>query len=298
MDEATGKQIAKNTFWLFIGQITGRALRAAIVIYAARILGAASWGAFSYAISLAALLTIFSDVGVNALITREGSRFPELRQKYLATAFFIKTVLLIILMGGVIIFGRYLTNLEEAIALMPVVVFIFAFDSLRDLGSGMARALEKMQIESLITIFTNASIFILGFVFLYLVPTSKSLARAYAAGTGLGLAAVVFSLRPYFKGLTRNFDRNLVKPIIISAWPFGLMGLMGAVMINTDVLMLGWLAGAREVGLYSAGQRIVQLLYIVPTLIAAAFFPELSRLASTSSEKFKNLLEQALKVLY
>ena len=50
--------IAKNTFWLFFGQMMSRVLRAIIVIYAARVLGAASWGAFSYALGIAAFLTI------------------------------------------------------------------------------------------------------------------------------------------------------------------------------------------------------------------------------------------------
>ena len=68
--------IAKNTIWLLIGQISSRLLRSAIVIYAARILGAESWGAFSYALGIATFLTTFSDIGINALITKEASRQP------------------------------------------------------------------------------------------------------------------------------------------------------------------------------------------------------------------------------
>ncbi|MEK7590294.1 MAG: oligosaccharide flippase family protein, partial [Patescibacteria group bacterium] len=69
-NQTISQTIAKNTFWLFSGQMIGRLLRAAIVIYAARVLGAASWGAFSYALGIAAFLTIFSDIGINALITK------------------------------------------------------------------------------------------------------------------------------------------------------------------------------------------------------------------------------------
>ncbi len=68
-NRTVGQTIAKNTFWLFFGQMTSRLLRAVIVIYSARVLGAASWGAFSYALGVAAFLTIFSDIGINALIT-------------------------------------------------------------------------------------------------------------------------------------------------------------------------------------------------------------------------------------
>jgi O-antigen/teichoic acid export membrane protein len=65
---STHQTILKNTTWLFSGQIIGRLLRATIVIYAARVLGANNWGAFSYALGIAAFLTVFTDIGVNAYI--------------------------------------------------------------------------------------------------------------------------------------------------------------------------------------------------------------------------------------
>ena len=298
MDRTTGRRIAKNTAWLFTGQIVGRLLRAAIIIYAARILGAASWGAFSYALSVAAFLTIFSDIGINALLTREGSKNPNERERYLATSFFVKLTFLLMMSAGVLIFINHLTNLPEAVSLMPIALAVFIFDSLRDLGSAMARALEKMRIEAVTNIFTNIAITIFGFIALYISPTSTSVILAYAAGTLVGFVSIVIPLRRYFRGLTRNFDRSLVKPILATAWPFGLVGLMGAVMINTDVLILGWMREATEVGLYSAAQRPIQLLYIAPSLIATAFFPQLARLAADSKEKFSALFEQALAVIY
>lgn len=42
--------VLKNTFWLAFLNIGGRLLRAIVIIYSARVLGAAEWGAFNYAI--------------------------------------------------------------------------------------------------------------------------------------------------------------------------------------------------------------------------------------------------------
>ena len=64
-NQGTTQTIAKNTFWLFSGQFFGKLVRIAIVIYAARVLGPASWGAFSYAMSLVAFMIIFSDMGIS-----------------------------------------------------------------------------------------------------------------------------------------------------------------------------------------------------------------------------------------
>ena len=82
------------------------------------------------------------------------------------------------------------------------------------------------------------------------------------------------------------------------AWPFALASSLGAIMINTDTIMLGWLKSAEEVGWYSAAQRPVQLLYVLPTLFAASLFPTFTRLAGQNKEKFKTVLETALKIAF
>jgi O-antigen/teichoic acid export membrane protein len=297
VDSTISQAIAKNTFWLFSGQIIGRLLRAAIVIYAARVLGAVSWGAFSYALSLAALLTIFSDFGINALLTREGVRSPELRRKYLATALALKIIMLSLLSGAALLLTQKVAQLEEAVELMPVMILVFVFDSLRDLGAAMARALEKMHLEAGANILTNLAIALLGLIFLTYSKTALSLTWGYALGTGFGLLAIVYLLREYFEGLAGNFDQVLAKKIIATAWPFGFLGLMGVVMVNTDVLMLGWLTSAQQTGLYSAAQKPIQLLYLVPTLIAAAFFPTFTKLAKQASG-LKPVLETGLATVY
>lgn len=289
-----GQTIAKNTFWLFFGQMMSRLLRAVIVIYAARVLGAESWGAFSYALGVAAFLTIFSDIGINALITKEASRNPDLKNKYIATAFWTKMALLAALVIGVIIGFPYLAKIPEASAIMHILIFVFAFDTLRDLGSAISRSMEKMEIESLINIFTNFAIVVLGLVFLIYQPTAESLAYAYAAGSGLGLLAIWFVLRKNFENIFKNFDGKLVKNILATAWPFGLMGLMGAINLNIDIIMIGWLRSAAEVGYYSAAQKPVLLLYIIPSLLASSVFPIMARMAKIAPQVVASLLEKAI----
>lgn len=295
-NKTTDQTIAKNTFWLFAGQVGSRLLRAGIVIYSARLLGASSWGAFSYAIGIAAFLTIFSDIGINALITKEASRNPELKNRYLSTALFIKLTLLAVFITVVAITAPYLSNIAEAGALIPIIIFVFAFDTLRDLGSALSRAMEKMEIEAGINILTNFLITALGFILLAIRPTSQSLAIAYALGSGLGLIAIFFALRKHFSGLLKNFTKSLIRPILVTAWPFGLMGLMGVVMLNTDIVMLGWLVSPEQIGFYSAAQKPIQLLYVLPALLASSIFPVMSRLAKTDKAAMRKLLKKYLKI--
>jgi len=290
-------KIIKNAAWLFSGQAIGRALRAILIIVAARILGASDWGVFAYAISLAATFTILSDIGINALLVREGSRNDKLAIEYLSTGLVIKLALISVLALLVFFLSDIIIRIPEAIILLPLIIAIFAIDSLRDFVSALARFIERMDIEAKGQIITNAGIVIFGLLFLIISPSSLSLALGYVVGTLIGLIAVFVPLKSYFKDIFKEFNQKLVKNIIVSAWSFGLVSLMSVIMINTDILVIGSVLQAVDVGLYAAAQKPVQLLYLIPSVLATAFFPTLAQKAG-DIEQFRNTLEKGLKSAY
>jgi O-antigen/teichoic acid export membrane protein len=292
----TSQTIAKNSFWLSVSNIGGRLIRAAIIIYSARILGAAEWGVFSYAVTLVAFFTIFVDLGINPIITREASKTEAASEqaKLISTAFIARLVLLLfgILLIGVIA-PRFVT-LEGARALLPITSLILVFDVLRETGFALNRALERMEREAGLYLLTNLSIVVFGFIFLKFHPSAKSFTYAYALGTGIGMISTFYVLRENFRKIFSNFTPSLVKKIISSGWPFAISGLLGSLMINTDILIIGWVRSAEEVGFYSAAQRIVQLIYIFPAILAISVMPSLARLANKDNSKLRLILEKII----
>ncbi|PIR87418.1 MAG: hypothetical protein COU11_00625 [Candidatus Harrisonbacteria bacterium CG10_big_fil_rev_8_21_14_0_10_49_15] len=290
---------AKNTIWLGISNVGGRLLKAAIIIYAARLLGAAGLGVFSYAVTLAGFLSILIDMGVNQILTKSiaASNDQKERIQFISTAFFMKIGLLAVGTALIILVGPHLTSLEEAQALMPIVAIIFIFDALREFGFAFIKAIEKMEYEAGLYIFTNLAVVTFGFFFLFLSPTPRALALSYAIGTGLGATATFFTLRHHFRQLFTGFTKKLIKPILTLAWPFAISGLLGGLMLNTDILMLGWYTSAEDVGLYSAAQRIIQILYILPAILAASILPIFARLAAGDKEKFRRVFERVASII-
>ena len=294
--------VLKNTFWLFIGQVMGRVLRGFLVIYSARVLGAASWGIFSYAIGLVAFLTIFTDLGINALITKNTAGLKtdgaeKVRQEIISTSFFIKIILILLGLAVLLFFGPVISKIKDAIPLFPIVAFILIFDNLREFGFSITRAMEKMEVEAFFFILTNLAIVIFGFVFLMLDPTPISLAYAYVVGTAIGMFSTFYFLRKYFRHIFKYFKQDLIRPIITSAWPFAMIGIMGSLMINTDIVLLGWFRTAEELGFYSAAQKPVQILYVLPALLATSIFPVLARLAGKDDEKVAQIISRTISSL-
>jgi O-antigen/teichoic acid export membrane protein len=288
--------VLKNTFWLTFGNILGRLIKALLIIYAARVLGVAGYGTFSYVLTLAAFLSVFADLGISGIIIREGAKDHSKLPVFLSTAFYIKIVLVVVSAATVVFVAPFFTRIPEAVALLPLAALLIAVDSFRDFFISVSRSQERMEAEAGISVFTYVAITICGLIALFISPTAKNLILGYVAGSAIGTVFSIFLLRKYFTGIWHSYDKSLIKKIFVEGWLFALMGLLGGIMINTDTIMLGWLTNAKEVGYYSAAQRPILLLYIVPSILSSALFPALSRLAGKDKNKFQSVFEKSIKI--
>lgn len=289
-------KILKNTIWLAGGELVARLLRAGLVVYAARILGASQWGSLAYLLSLTALFSVAADMGVSAVLTREIAKQPNSQNSYLSTSFVIKLILMTGAAIGLIISTPYFTKIKISSLLVILGGVLVIFNDLRTLAHSLARAIEKMHLEAIEKVIVQSLILILGILILIDNATVENLVLVYIIGSALGSIFIFWKLFPWLKNNFSAFNKKLVKPIISSALPFALMGMMGSIMLNTDNIMLGWFRTAADIGYYSAAQKIIQLLYIIPTWIAIATFPSLARLTNNKA-KFAKLLNRSFKIV-
>lgn len=270
--------MAKNVFWLSIGQFGSRFIRAAITIYAARALGASEYGVFSYALGASSFFMIFSDIGISAILGREVAKKPEEGEKYFATVFTLKAILLIFSAALIIFAAPIIIKIEKAALLMPLVALLMIFDGLRELANSFFNGKEKMELGAYITLVVNIGVTLFGFVGLYFAPTSIMLLQIYVAGSFLGFLMTFYFLRKEYLGVIKNFSKKLIRPVTEAAWPIAVGGLVGSFMFNVDVLMMGWWRTSAEIGFFSAAQKIVGILYIFGGLLATAVSPAFFRI--------------------
>lgn len=290
-------QIIKNAFWLTIGEIIGRALRITLIVYAARVLGTAEWGIASYTVSWAVLFTIATDIGLGAVLTRHLIHEPAHSNRYLRAACAIKCSLLIV--SGII-----MVLILPKIGMMPLspllITLLFGlvfFDTLRLIPSAVNKARETMHHETVIAIITQSAILAIGVSMLSILPSAEGLILAYVMGSAIGTIYAVFTVKKYIPQLFTPFPLRLARELIRDALPIAAIGLLGSIMLNTDIIMIGWFKGAADVGLYSAAQKIIFTLYVIPTLIASATFPALARLTD-QNRAFTGMFEKTLTSIF
>jgi len=296
---STKQTVAKNTVWLSISYFGGRIIKAAIVIYAARVLGTAGYGVFSYAITLAGFFGIFVDPGINSVLIRDGAKAtPEERQSLFSTTLIIKAIILAVSVLVVIFIAPFFSTLPGAKLLLPLIALVIVFDGTRDFFASLFRAEEKMQWDAASFLLENLGIMVFGFIFLRIAATPLLFAYAYVAGAAIGALAATWLLRDRFTHILAGASMRRMMAIIKTAWPFAVTGALGILLTSTDVLIISWMRSASEVGIYSAGIRIVQMLYLLPGIVQISTLPLLARLAKRDNEKFRAVLERTLAMIF
>lgn len=291
--------IAKNVFWLGIGQIGGRLFRATIIIYAARVLGAAEYGIFSYALGLAGFFTIFADLGTNSLMTREIAGHPEKQTTYFASVFWIKVFLLTVTSGLIIFAAPKFSNIEEVVVLLPFVAMLVVFDNLRDFVFAYFKGIEKMEREAFLVVIMNIAIALTGFIVLSFYKTAGALLFSYIASVAVLSVTAFYFIKNLTKRIFADFDKKIALRFFHDCWPLAFNALFGVFMLNIDIVMLGWWRTPEEIGYYSASQRIVQILYVLPAILASAVFPAMARFVKRNESANATILnEKSMTALY
>jgi O-antigen/teichoic acid export membrane protein len=167
------------------------------------------------------------------------------------------------------------------------------FDSMGEFGYSLNRAFEKMELEAITKIVTTALLVVLGFVFIANHPKAISVSYAYLISGIVETVIMYYILRSYFKNLVSTFNKKIIPYIFKEAWPIATVSTIGVIMANLDTVILGWYTNSHNIGLYSAAQKPVQMVYLLPSLLSTAIFPAFSRLALTDKDKIKKLIKKS-----
>lgn len=294
-NESAPQTIAKNAFWIAASQFGSRLLRASIIIYAARVLGAADYGIFSYALGFAGLFTLAADLGLNPVVIRgTAQHLPDEKDRF-ATAFWMKCGLIAATAAIVIFAAPVLVKIEAARRFMPAVALLVAFDALREFFIARFRGDERMEREAAAVMATNFAIAVFCFYVLKNQMGVTPLMWTYVLSAGLGtIAGFLLLTRDVIRAL-RKIKIRLVLPILKAALPLTFLSMMGIFMVNTDLVMIGWWRTPAEVGYYSASQKIIQLLYTLSAVFASSVFPTIARsVKAGDNARVKVIMEKAM----
>jgi len=292
----TKQTIAKNTFWLAVAQGVTKFLKLILIIYVARILGAAEYGKFTFALSFVSLFVVFCDLGLGPIITREFSREKGKKEDFSA----ILSLKIILSFGALLLMflsSFFITSNSDIRSIIWILAVFAIIDNFPQIIYALSRARQKMQYESLARIFQVLAITAAGFFVILRFPSVKSLSFAYLfAGVGsLFVVLLVFHFK--FFPLRIILKPSIWKKFLAMSWPIALAGIFSTIYGQIDLVMLGHWGQITQAGWYGASYRIIGIVLIPGVLISQSFFPVLSTFFKGSKEKLQKGFDKFMEVM-
>ncbi len=284
------KLIVKNVGVLLVSEVLTNILSFILIFAIARQLGDVGLGKYSFAISFATIFIIFSELGTLTFLIKETSAGNPKTQSYIENIASMKLVLGIITFVLSILSVWVMGGNRESIYLVTLASAAMFFNYYSYLFRAIFQAYQVMEydaltklIEKLISVGLGIIVIILGFGIEFLLGIQII----------SFLVVLIISWIIVTKKIGRinfKFDFIIWKEILISSLPFCIITACVYIYYKSDTVMLTFLRGYSEVGLYNAGYKIIESASFIQTIVITAVFPAFSKLFSLKKNKHLDLL--------
>ncbi|HPG40414.1 MAG TPA: flippase [bacterium] len=284
-------QLHKNIGFAGLGQFIYTLLAFALIPFASRYLGEEGFGIYSLATAIGFFVSLFTDLGMSTLLTRESSRRKILAEPLFACFLGIKSALVIVTLALLLVYLQ-IGGIEK-VAFHSIIIFSLSsiISSYAQNAFSVFRAFEKIQYETLgVAVDKLFSVFI-GIIFLVMGYDIRIFISSFLIASIIKLLLSFILLEKKFIRIRYSFKFKRAVPLLYASIPFGLSVLLAVCYNYLAILMLSVMTNFKDVGWYSGSYKFLNLTTLIPQVLSAAFLPQLS----VCFNNYKKLTELFLK---
>ncbi len=281
----TQRKLAGNILWLYVLQGLNYAIPIIVLPYLIRVLGVERYGSIAFAQAFAQYFTIATDYGFNFSATKQVARIRGERDqvsRLFWAVMFIKAMLMcagiVVLVAIVQLVPRF--HQDE---LLYVLAYVAVVGSVL-FPAWLFQGMEQMRYISIITGSARVMAMLLLFVFVrrpsdYLAAVSIQSAGTLLAGCiGFAWAVKSFAIR------RRLPSRSELSRCLQDGWHLFLSTAAVTMYTNTNVFLVGILAGNTQAGLFSAAEKLIRAIQGLLLPVTQAIYPHINSLVTHSRE--------------
>lgn len=292
------QKLLSNSIWYLIAQGLTKLISFFYTIFLARNLGVSDFGLYVTALSYFSLVSSLSDFGVNRFFIREVSINKLRLSGLLSVVTFFRIIIVAIFFGLFAIvsslfdpeFSRRNLTILAVLAVLPQSISL-------SLDAAFI-ALLKARYSSIGYIFLTVATSMFG---LWLVLSGFG---SYGAILGLLLGqilyALVMAILAFWQKVDRpgKIDKALMREVFVGSIPYGILTILGLLYFKVDTLLLSYMKGSFDTGIYGAGYKFLEALVFIPSAVSISLFPMFSKTSQESPAKAYQLYKKSLLTLF
>ncbi len=292
------KAILKQTSWLFFAHVASRGVSFFYIIYLARVLGVADFGLYTVALAYFAIISSFADFGFNRFLIREVARDKSKAMVLLWNIVMLRLTLTAIFFA---VFSLVLYSLDPdkmrvslillaTISVLPQAV-AFTFDA-------VFTAMQKLQFSAISLFISSFITAVAGFLLVRANFGAIGAVNALIFGQTAYAAVLILFLYKY-KGLHfTSISVSVIKKALKGSLPYGILGVLGLLYFRIDAVLLSYIRGSFETGIYGAAYKFLEAVAFIPSALSLAMFPVFARIHESSPGQLKRLYFKSLKIMF
>jgi len=281
----------KNSFWLLLEKVSRIISGVLVGVLVARFLGPADFGLINYALSVVAIFTIISTLGLDGLVVRELITRKNQEGEILGTAFLLR------LIGAFFVVGiaTYYSSLRDSSDRVWVVFIVgisIVFQSLTVIDFYF-----QSQVKGRFTAMSQVITLTLSAIVKIFLIVIKARVEWFAAMAVLEALISVICQISFYKSSGHTFKNwkfsfSEAKHLLIYSWPIILSAFMQMIYQKSDqILILRFLHEMNLVGQYAAAIRVSEASYFIPVAISAAVLPGIVNMRDNDELRKKRLTQ-------
>lgn len=243
------------------------------------------------------IISSIADFGFNRFLIREVVQDKSAAPKLLWNIIILRLTLTAVLFAGFAIFLYFLDpdklrvslTLLATLAILPQAVAL-TFD-------GIFAASKKLQFSAISLFISSVSTIFAGIFLLNEGLGVWGAMDAFIFGQLIYMLVLIIFLHNTQGFLFSPIKLSIIKKALAGSLPYGLLSILGLLYFRIDTLMLSYLKGSFETGLYGVAYRFLEAIIFIPSAFAAAFFPAVAKLSDEKGSELKKIYFTSLKMM-
>jgi O-antigen/teichoic acid export membrane protein len=277
---------------LISAQVAIKAVNVVVAVAMVRWLGAEELGRYAYVIAFAFPFGALADFGLAALAIRELSADPSRAAHDMAPVRWALLLLALPAVAAMLVAAAMTGAAGPSQVALAAAGLSMVISSLATPHVVLLTAREELGLLSTYRVVSSAAASLMTVAVLLGGGTTVHL----LCGAALVQLLMLFLARaltgePLGAPRARRATLAAASSMIVRAVPFGVLVLVFALYYRIDMMMLEWMRGSEEVGMYAAAYRFVDVVIVLAASLGAPFYPRFSGLVRSDPAGARALLE-------
>jgi O-antigen/teichoic acid export membrane protein len=289
-----GGRLVANALYRTVSDLASKLALAVLYIVMARKLGTGGFGVFSFAFSLAVLVTTLANFGEDKVLVRAIVRDPRALRRTFADTVALQAA---IGLGALALTEAFLplTGVAEKTRLVVALLGLaIVLDVLTSTHLAIFQARERMALIPAVIVPQRLAVAVAGTYALYRGVGVVGVAGIYLAGSLLALPLAIALLRrevarPPFRISLRRWP-----PLLVAALPIGVASAFATILFRIDLVMLRAYRSADVVGAYAGAYRLFEMTLFLSAGVGASALPAFARMKADQLPELRGLLRKTL----